>query len=58
MAAMSSAGVNPDEIFYSLSRDEIGLFISEDAKKISIDAREHVPKMTASTAQTKPKKSM
>ncbi|MCE7737636.1 MAG: hypothetical protein GPJ54_22285 [Candidatus Heimdallarchaeota archaeon] len=39
MAAMSSAGVNPDEIFYSLSRDEIGLFISEDAKKISRDIK-------------------
>lgn len=39
MAAMSSAGVNPDEIFYSLSRDEIGLFISQDAKKISRDIK-------------------
>ena len=39
MAAMSSAGVNPDEIFFSLSREEIGLFISEDAKKISRDIK-------------------
>lgn len=39
MAAMSSAGVNPDEIFFSLSRDEIGLFVSEDAKKISRDIK-------------------
>lgn len=39
MAAMSSAGVNPDEIFYSLSRDEIGLFVSHDAKKISRDIK-------------------
>jgi len=39
MAAMSSAGVTPDEIFYSLSREEIGLFISHDAKKISRDIK-------------------
>ncbi|MDH5401508.1 MAG: type II secretion system F family protein [Candidatus Heimdallarchaeota archaeon] len=39
MAAMSSAGVTPDEIFYSLSRDEINLFVSEDAKKISRDIK-------------------
>jgi flagellar protein FlaJ len=39
MAAMSSAGVTPDEIFYSLSREEIGLFVSEDAKKISRDIK-------------------
>ncbi len=39
MAAMSSAGVTPDEIFFSLSREEIGLFISEDAKKISRDIK-------------------
>jgi flagellar protein FlaJ len=39
MAAMSSAGVNPDEIFYSLSREEIGLFISQDAQKISRDIK-------------------
>ncbi|MHA2502641.1 MAG: type II secretion system F family protein [Candidatus Kariarchaeaceae archaeon] len=39
MAAMSSAGVTPDEIFFSLSRDEIGLFVSGDAKKISRDIK-------------------
>jgi flagellar protein FlaJ len=39
MAAMSSAGVTPDEIFFSLSREEIGLFITEDAKKISRDIK-------------------
>ena len=39
MAAMSSAGVNPDEIFFSLSREEIGLFVSEDAMKISRDIK-------------------
>lgn len=39
MAAMSSAGVTPDEIFYSLSSDEIGLSITEDAKKIARDIK-------------------
>lgn len=39
MAAMSSAGVTPDEIFFSLSREEIGLYVSEDAKKISRDIK-------------------
>ncbi len=37
MAAMSSAGVNPDQIFFSLSSDELDLFVSHDAKKISRD---------------------
>ncbi len=39
MAAMSSAGVTPDEIFYSLSSDEIGLSLTEDAKKITRDIK-------------------
>lgn len=39
MAAMSSAGVTPDQIFYSLSSDEIGLSITDDAKKISRDIK-------------------
>jgi len=37
MTAMASAGVTPDKIFLSLSRDDIDLFVKEDAKKISRD---------------------
>ena len=37
MAAMSSAGVTPDQIFFSLSSDELDMFVSHDAKKISRD---------------------
>ncbi len=37
MTAMASAGVTPDKIFMSLARDDIDLFIKEDAKKISRD---------------------
>ncbi|MCY3411668.1 MAG: type II secretion system F family protein [Candidatus Heimdallarchaeota archaeon] len=39
MAAMSSAGVTPDEIFYSLSSDEIALSITDDSKKIARDIK-------------------
>lgn len=37
MTAMASAGVTPDKIFMSLSKDDIGLYISQDAKKITRD---------------------
>ena len=37
MAAMSSAGVTPDQIFFSLSSDELDIYLSDDAKKISRD---------------------
>ncbi len=39
MAAMSSSGVTPDEIFISLANDDLGLFISHDAKKIVRDIK-------------------
>ncbi len=37
MTAMASAGVTPDKIFLSLSREKIGEAIVKDAKKISRD---------------------
>lgn len=37
MTAMASAGVTPDKIFMSLSRDDMDLYVKGDAKKISRD---------------------
>lgn len=37
MTAMASAGVTPDKIFLSLSKDDLDLYLKEDAKKIARD---------------------
>ncbi len=37
MTAMASAGVTPDQIFLSLSKDDLDLYLKEDAKKIARD---------------------
>ena len=37
MTALASAGVTPDKIFLSMSREDIGLEIVEEARKISRD---------------------
>ena len=37
MTALASAGVTPDKIFLSMSREDIGMEIVEEAKKISRD---------------------